>query len=146
VHITSDRRYSFAMQPAELWERIGDVDQYQTWWPWLRQFDAHALEPNDVWRCVVRPPLRYTVSFTITLDEVVIEESITATIAGDIDGAARVEVSPAEQGCEVRLVASLQPHSRMLRVIGIAAGPAARFGHDWVLDSGAQQFGARPPG
>ena len=30
-----------------------------------------------------------------------------------------------------------------LRLVSRFAGPVARFGHDWVLDSGARQFIAR---
>ena len=43
------------------------------WWPWLETFDAQPLAPGEVWRCRVKPPLPYTVSFAIAFDEVVVE-------------------------------------------------------------------------
>ena len=35
------------------------------------------------------------------------------------------------------------PGTTALRLVSRFAGPVARFGHDWVLDSGARQFIAR---
>ena len=49
---------------------LAATDQYQRWWPWLREFEATGLTAGDEWRCRVRPPLPYTVRFTIVLEEV----------------------------------------------------------------------------
>ena len=35
------------------------------------------------------------------------------------------------------------PGNTALRLVSRFAAPIARFGHDWVLDSGARQFIAR---
>jgi hypothetical protein len=37
----------------------------------------------------------------------------------------------------------LAPGNLTLRLMSRVAAPIARFGHDWVLDSGARQFIAR---
>lgn len=140
MRVASDRRYRFKMKPAALWARINDVEQYQQWWPWLDEFDGLALLAGGVWNCTVRTPLPYAVRFTIAIDEVVNAQSIAATIDGDVTGSALLQISPAKHGCEARLTSSLQPANRLLRTISIAARPIARFGHNWVLDTGAQQF------
>ena len=46
-------------------------------------------------------------------------------------------------GCIATLHSSLAPGNTALRLVSRFAGPIARFGHDWVLDSGARQFIAR---
>ena len=47
-----------------------------------------------------------------------------------------------EWRCEVQLPV-FAPGNTALQVISRFAAPIARFGHDWVLDSGARQFIAR---
>jgi hypothetical protein len=131
------------MPPAALWDQISDVTAYQSWWPWLRMFDGRRLAGGDVWRCTVRPPLRYTVRFTVTIDEVVAHRFVSAAIAGDIAGNAELEIVAAADGSEVRLISALRPDKRLLRVITAVARPVARYGHDWVLDCGARQFAER---
>ena len=46
-------------------------------------------------------------------------------------------------GCRATLSSTLAPGNRLLRMMSRLAAPMARFGHDWVLDSGARQFIAR---
>ena len=41
------------------------------------------------------------------------------------------------------LRSSLAPGNTALQLVSRFAAPIAKFGHDWVLDSGARQFLAR---
>jgi hypothetical protein len=41
------------------------------------------------------------------------------------------------------LHSSLAPGNAALRLVSRFAAPIARFGHDWVLDTGARQFISR---
>ena len=125
-----------------------DVASYRTWWPWLRRFDASALAPGEVWVCEVRPPLPYVVTFSMTVEDVVAEALVVATLVGDIRGTARLTLRPVpgmgpDPGTELRLAADLAPASLLLRTVMVGAGPVARFGHDWVIDTGARQFAER---
>ncbi len=61
-------------------------------------------------------------------------------MAGDVVGEARLEIRDHPQGCEARLVSSLAPGNGLLKVVARMASPMVRFGHDWVLDTGARQF------
>ena len=72
--------------------------------------------------------------------------TISTTIAGDIVGVARLDIAPREDGCEIRLRSALGPDSRVLRVVAATARPLVNFGHNWVLDTGAQQFAERAGG
>jgi len=143
VLVRSDRRYRFALPPDELWEVATSVDGYRSWWPWLRRFDGAAFAAGQVWACVVQPPLPYAVRFAIALDEVEAPALVRATITGDIEGSAALEVTAAPGGCEARLVSHLSPANSVLRAAARLARPVVRFGHDWVLDTGARQFTAR---
>jgi hypothetical protein len=143
VQLRSDRRYEFAITPVQLWERILAVDEYPTWWPWLRHFDGQALTAGDVWRCTVQPPLPYAVRFTVRIDEVEPARTVAATVGGDVRGTARLLIEPDHAGCTARLIADLGPDKHALRALSVAARPLVRFGHNWVLDTGARQFRSR---
>jgi len=146
VLIRSDRNWSFPAPPDAVWDQMSAVDHYRSWWPWLRTFDADALDTAHIWTCAVQPPLPYSLRFAVTLDEVIPHHLVTATIAGDITGEARLELGATDDGCDVRLVSQLAPGNRFLRTIATVARPMVRFGHDWVLDTGADQFASRLPG
>jgi uncharacterized protein YndB with AHSA1/START domain len=143
VQVCSDRSFTFAVPPEVLWSVIADVGSYRRWWPWLRGFEAVGLVTGDVWRCEVSPPLPYVLSFTVTLDDVEAHRFVAATVRGDIEGSATLEVRPCGDGAEARLVSALAPRNPVLRAAAVVAGPLVRYGHDWVLDTGARQLVAR---
>jgi hypothetical protein len=124
---------------------MADVGSYRRWWPWLLRLDAgDGLEPGQAWRCTVQPPLPYLLRFTIHLAAVDPPRSAAARVSGDIQGTATIEVvAGADGGSEVRLVSELAPANPFLRSVARFARPVARFGHDWVLDTGASQFRRR---
>lgn len=140
MHIRSVRTYRFPAVRPSLWRAIQAVDRYESWWPWLREFDGTALEQGAVWSCVVQPPLPYQVRFRISLDEVVEHEHIVASLDGDIVGTARLELRDRGPECEAHLTSQLAPDNRALRAVALLARPLVRYGHDWVLDTGANQF------
>jgi hypothetical protein len=143
VEVRSDRRYDFSVGPGELWAALVRVQDYRRWWPWLRDFRAQSFSPGARWECVVQPPLPYVVRFRLELREVVSPEYATASIEGDINGEARLDVSAVGSGSELRLVSCLSPRNALLRAVAGLAPPVARFGHEWVLDTGVNQFRAR---
>jgi hypothetical protein len=145
VEVVSDRRYHLAATPPNVWAALARTDQYRAWWPWLRALDARGLERGDEWQCTVRPPLPYVVRFSLLLREVEPLDHVTAQLTGDIRGTARIDLrptGPAGASTELRLRAALEPARPLLGVLGRLAAPVARFGHDWVLDTGARQFAA----
>jgi hypothetical protein len=142
VEVRSDRSYAFRVGPAELWAALIRVEDYRLWWPWLRDFRAQSFAPGARWECVVQPPLPYAVRFRLELGEVVAPDHVTASIEGDINGHARLDVCSAGSGSELRLVSSLSPRNAVLRAVAGLAPPVARYGHEWVLDTGIRQFRA----
>ena len=146
MEVESDRRHWFAVPPEELWPTLTRVQDYQAWWPWLRRFDGTAFEAGQCWNCAVQPPLPYRLRFELRLEAVEPGRAVSASITGDIQGSARIEVEPAEGGSELRLVSRLEPASRFLKIVSRSVRPIARFGHDWVIDTGLGQFDARALG
>jgi hypothetical protein len=143
VIVRSDRQYRFDVPVDALWRRLSNVDDYRTWWPWLRRFEAEKLAAGERWRCAVQPPLPYLLRFDLVLDAVRDCEQIEATVDGDITGTAIIDLADRGGATEVRLRSSLAPANRYLRTVAKVARPVVRYGHDWVLDTGARQFGRR---
>jgi hypothetical protein len=98
------------------------------------------LRVGEVWACAVRPPVPYTVRFTITIEDVAVERHITAVIDGDIAGRAQLLIEADGPGCRVRLLSALIPERPALKALTFVGRPLARYGHNWVLDTAGQQF------
>jgi uncharacterized protein YndB with AHSA1/START domain len=144
----SERRASFDEPPERLWAALTEVDGYQRWWPWLADLEVDGgFDVGASWRCQVRPPLPYSVRFALTLQEVEPPRFAVATIAGDIEGHASLDLTPRPGGgTDLRLVSVLQSANRTLRLLADLGPPVVRFGHDWVLDTGLRQFRERALG
>jgi hypothetical protein len=138
--ITTVHRYVMPLPRQDVWKLISDVSRYRSWWPWLRAFDAAALAEGEEWRCHVQPPMPYLVRFCVVIDHVELAALVQATVTGDVVGQATLMLDDADVGCTATLHSSLAPGNRALRLVSRFAAPVARFGHDWVLDSGARQF------
>lgn len=145
--ISTVRDYDLPLRRDEVWEQISTMSNYRTWWPWLRRFEAGGLDAGEEWRCEVQPPLPYLVRFKVAIEKVDAPVLVHALVLGDVVGDATLELEEAEHGCRAILRSALAPGNSALRLVSRFAAPVARFGHDWVLDSGARQFIARaaPP-
>jgi uncharacterized protein YndB with AHSA1/START domain len=139
-----EHHFAFAQPPADVWASLVRVDRYRDWWPWLAGFEAGGFEAGERWRCLVRPPLPYSVRFEVLLEEVEAPRFVTATVSGDIDGPAAIDLEPTpDGGTDLRLVSALAPSAGLLRAATAIAGPVVRWGHDWVLTTGLRQFRER---
>lgn len=143
MELASDRRYRFDAAVESVWTALADTAAYRRWWPWLTAFDGQRLAAGEAWRCAVRPPLGYTVRFTIGLVDVVRPTWVTARVTGEIRGTARIELAPSGDGSVLRLTSTLAPGNPAFALLAAIARPIVRRGHDWVLDTGARQFAAR---
>lgn len=140
MDVRSDRRHRLAADPETVWDVLSRLDDYQRWWPWLRTFEADALEAGQTWRCTIRPPVPYDLRLSVHLHRVERPYRIDATVGDDLTGAARLDLIPAGDHCDLRLRSTLSPRSGMLRAVAGWAPWIAQRGHDWVLDTGLRQF------
>jgi uncharacterized protein YndB with AHSA1/START domain len=141
--ITSEHTYVLPLGRQAVWDLISDMGAYRGWWTWLRTFEAGGLRAGEEWRCTVQPPLPYLVRFVVHIEEVEAPHVVRARVSGDVVGTATLEIEEEEDACIATLSSTLAPGNSILRLVSRMAAPLARFGHDWVLDSGARQFIAR---
>ncbi len=154
MQLESDRRYRFTADPETVWDALRAVKDYQSWWPWLDEFETETdtitdtitdtertLAPGTTWRCAVRSPIQIGLRFTITLDVVTDPGHIAATLAGDLVGPASLTIAKlAAGGSEIRLTSRLAPRSTTLGLMMRIAPPLAKWAHDHLLDTAARQF------
>jgi uncharacterized protein YndB with AHSA1/START domain len=143
LRLHTERRYEMAVRPPDFWRAISKVERYRSWWPWLREFDGERLESGATWRCSIRAPLRYRVHFELTLEEVEPHNHVAARISGDVKGTAALRVRPNGQGSHVQVVSTLVPSTVFLRTLATVLWPVARYGHNWILDTGMAQLAAQ---
>jgi hypothetical protein len=143
VRIRSDQRHRFDVPPEALWAAMERVDDYRSWWPWLRHFQATELTEGEVWSALVRPPLPYRLRFDLRLHDVAAPSHVSAEVTGDIVGTARIEIDEDRGGSSLHVVSDLAPANGMLRSVMRVAPKVASFGHDWVLSTGLRQFKTR---
>lgn len=137
----SDRVWTFGLDAKELWELVTRTDEYPTWWPWLRRFDpSGGFAEGATWQCAVVPPLPYVVRFVVHIDTMVVGESVSSHLTGDITGDATLTFTEVRSGVAARLVSRLAPTNVVLRSIGVFARPLVAWSHDWVLDQGQRKF------
>jgi uncharacterized protein YndB with AHSA1/START domain len=138
-----DRAWEFPVPAARLWAVLEQTDRYPTWWSWLREFEADGFTTGTEARFVVQSPLPYALRCTVTIDEMRAPEAIVTTVAGDLRGAARLEIEPAGTSCRARLVWSLTPGSFWLQQLARIGRPAMVWAHDRVVAVGVEQFRRR---
>lgn len=144
--IRSDRRFPMPAPTERVWAALARPERFPDLWPWLRRFDGTELRRGATWSCAVQPPVPYLVRFRIHLDEVDDGRRIAAHVDGDVRGDAELTLEGDATGCELHLTAALDPAATLLRGMLTIAPPIARFGHDWILDTGARQFRERAVG
>lgn len=140
---TFDRNWDFAVTPAEFWAIVDRTDTYTEWWSWLRDFDCDGLFDGAQAECVIRTPLPYSLQLSIAVTESAPAEFINTRISGDLDGDARLEITPIDDGCCVRLMFSLELRDNVLRHLARVARPTLVWAHDRVIDTGLREFERR---
>lgn len=142
--ITTDTEFAFTAAPATVCAALADTSRYQSWWPWLTEFEAGDLHEGARWRCAVRSPIGVTLRFEIRIDEVIVDGTsaldVRAMLSGDIVGTAAITVREQGASSSVRFVATLSPKARLLSAVSKLAPPLARKAHDHVVRAAAHEF------
>jgi uncharacterized protein YndB with AHSA1/START domain len=141
--ITTVRRYELPLVREAVWSLITEVGNHRRWWSWLRACDTTALAVGEEWGCEVQPPVPYAVRFRVSIKHVAKPTLVRARVSGDVVGDAVLTLEEQERSTVAVLRSALAPGNTALQLVSRFAAPVARFGHDWVLDSGARQFVAR---
>jgi len=140
-----DRTWTFDVPTSALWDRLTDIEHFPQWWPWLRRFDTggDGLRAGTEADCVVRAPLPYALRFRVHVEDIVPERVVDARVTGDLDGPARLEVAPHGEGSSARLAWRVEVRAPLLRLGATFSRPVMEWGHQWVVDTGVEQFRRR---
>jgi hypothetical protein len=141
VSIRSERRFLFDADRTTVWDAVVRTDQYRVWWPWLHGFDGTKFEEGSRWQCAVKPPLPYVLRFELALIGVIDQDTVVVAVTGDLTGHGLLQLTDHHQGTELLLSYDLNPAKRTLQAVVKVARPAVVIALDWVLDTGARQFG-----
>jgi hypothetical protein len=147
-----DRRFEFAVSPETFWATVSHTDRFPEWWSWLREFDSDGLHDGSRTACVIQAPLPYALRVMIDVERAVPHELIETRVTGDLDGPARLEITPTPSGCAARLVWSLELREPWLKRFSRVGRPVLAWAHDRVISIGVRQFervalsDAAPPG
>ena len=134
--ITYRRDYAFAVSPAELWDAIEEVDQFEGWWPWLEEFrlEGDRLTAGAVLHGVVAPPLPYRMRIEVELTQCRRPQRMEALIHGDLVGEAALVLRPEGSGSNVEVAWTVEMMQRPMRMASRMAHPVLQWGHDRVVE------------
>ena len=137
------RAWELEVPPDRFWDAISRTDDYRSWWPWLRQFDADGFREGATWKAVIQSPLPYALRVQLVLDEVVPRERLAATVTGDIEGWAALDLRGDDRASAINIEWDMRPRSRAMQMAAVVARPLLRWSHEWVLARGLDQFRQR---
>jgi uncharacterized protein YndB with AHSA1/START domain len=130
------REFEFSVSPAELWDVIREVDQFEVWWPWLEEFrlEGSSLEKGAVFHGLIAPPLPYRMRIQIELTQCEPPRRIDAQIHGDLEGEASLELRAREHGSSVEVAWTVEMMQRPMRLADRMAHHVLQWGHDRVVE------------
>ncbi len=134
--ITYQRDHRFDMEPERLWDRIGEVDQFEGWWPWLSEFrlEGDGLVTGSVLFGAVSPPLPYRMRLRVELVDCQRPYSIDATVGGDLVGVARLRLHPEGVGTRAEVGWTVEMRQPAMRLANRIGRPVLQWGHDRVVE------------
>ena len=135
-----DRRFEFAVSPDTFWQTVSRTENFPVWWSWLRDFESDGLHAGSHTECIIRAPLPYALRVTIDVEQAVQPEMVETRVSGDLEGPARLEISPTASGCAARLVWSLEVREPWLARLARFTRPVLTWAHDRVITSGVREF------
>ena len=150
-----ERAWSFPVSREEMWDVLLDTTAYRGWWSWLRRFDAPRIEEGARALAVIGPPLPYTLSVQITIEHLDPARRIEASVGGDLGGHAVLELDDSNgagaearagsggPGTDATLSWVLDLRQPALRLFARVGRPVLEWGHNWVVETGVEQFRRR---
>ena len=141
--VRTQRTVRVEVDPADVWAALHRVEDYPSWWRWLRRFDGQALAAGERWRCTIRPPLPWTLEVDVHLVAVA-GGRVDAAVSGDVTGVASVSIAtdPAG-GAQISLDATLEAAGGATALLHRVAPGASRWAHDRVVDAAVEGFRRR---
>jgi carbon monoxide dehydrogenase subunit G len=130
------REFDFGVRPAELWERLEHLNEFERSWPWLQEFrlEGEPLTDGSVLHGVVVPPLPYRMRLRIELTRCECPALVEAVIGGDLVGQARLVLRPDGAGTRAEVSWTVEMMQRPMRLASRFGRPLLQWGHDRVVE------------
>ncbi len=134
--------HDFDALPTDLWEELARVDQFERWWPWMREvrLEGSALQPGSRISFRVVPPVRFEMQIAVDVTSSKQPEWIEGSVSGDLLGTARLELRAEGTGsvCEVAWDVEIAD-PKMRRVIHVAR-PILLWAQRWAVEIALHGF------
>jgi len=139
------RDHEFTVSPAELWMALEEVDQFESWWPWLEEFrlEGDSLESGAVLHGVITPPLPYRMRIQVELTRSEPPRHIEALIRGDLEGRASLDIQAQGTGSSLEVAWEVEMMQGPMRLADRMAHPLMQWGHDRVVEITVEGFRRR---
>lgn len=135
--------FELPLEPPEAWERLGQTDNYQSWWPWMRhlELDGKPLEPGSAYSFVVVAPIPFTMRLRVEVDDAEEPGSIAALVRGDLEGRAGLDFERQAPGRTVAHIAwTVEVVKPGLRPLARVTRPLLLWGQSWAVDVALRGF------
>lgn len=143
MDVRTQRSVGVDADPTAVWSAVQRVEDYRSWWPWLREFDGRVLAPGERWRCTIRPPLPWSLRVEVHLVDVR-DGRVEAVVSGDVAGAASLSVAAGPGGgTRICLDAALDAAGGATAMFHRVAPRTSRWAHDRVVDAALEGFRRR---
>ena len=128
--------FRFDLEPAQLWERIGEFDEFEPRWPWLSdlRIEGTGLVRGTVLHGVVTPPLPYRMDIVVELMDTEPARSIDAVVSGDVVGEAHIRLRPGAGHTWAGVAWTVEMKQPVMRLADRLTHPLLQWGHDRVVE------------
>jgi carbon monoxide dehydrogenase subunit G len=134
--------FVFPVAPVELWALIERPENFEQWWGWLHDVECsdERLVTGSVLTGTIDPPVPFTMRARLAIDECRPVQRIVASVKGDIEGSAKLEVGTAERGTRAAIGWDVEMKQREMRLAARFARPVLQWGHDRVVEAAVRGF------
>jgi hypothetical protein len=134
--------FVFPLSPEELWSEFERIERFEAFLSWLSDFrlEGDGLRSGSMMYGVITPPLPFRMRLRVELVDCERPSLIVAAVHGDLEGDARLLLSPRPGGTRVTASWTVEMMQRPMRLAARVAYPLLRWGHDRVVEMTVRGF------
>jgi uncharacterized protein YndB with AHSA1/START domain len=129
--------FTLPAPPSRVWSRLAHVDEYESWWPWLKdvRVEGPGLVSGSTLDGTVAPPLPYRMRVRVTFVECVPPHAIHAAVVGDLQGSGRLLLRRTGTGTRADVTWTLELMQRSMRLVSRMGRPLMLWGQQRVVEA-----------
>lgn len=132
---------------SDVWETLGDVKSWQSWWSWSRSIQVLREADDDngegaVYRNVVGTPFRYRLNYVAEVTNVTPRRRIDLLSTGDVEGQGRFLLMPSTKtGSVLHFHWLVSTTKWWMNAVAPLARPIFAWNHDRLMTDFANGLG-----